>query len=145
MRISQYMTSKVTTAGPDDGLRTTFFKMRSSRIRHLPVVNEKGAVVGMISDRDLRRPDWVDEAPDVSHMYNLDDSMRVGDVMTERVTVVHTYDSIHKAIQLFLEHRFGALPVLNKDEHLVGILSALDLLKAFDELLAEQRAKKKRH
>ncbi|MFN3200507.1 MAG: CBS domain-containing protein [Bradymonadia bacterium] len=145
MRISQYMTDKVITARATDGLRSTFFTMRRSEIRHMPVVDVDGSLIGLISDRDLRRPNWVDEAPDVTHIYNLDDDMRVGDVMTERVQVVHTYDSIHKAIKLFLEHKYGALPVLNKENQLVGILSALDLLRAFDELMADYREMKKRH
>ena len=143
MRISHYMSDKVITARATDGLRSTFFTMRRSRIRHLPVVDVEGSLIGMISDRDLRRPDWVDEAPDVQHIYNLDDEMRVGDVMTERVQGVHTYDSIHKAIKLFREHRYGALPVLNKESKLVGILSPHDLLKALDELLLEQKESKR--
>jgi acetoin utilization protein AcuB len=134
MRISKYMTDKLITAHPEDGSRTTFFRMREHEIRHIPVVNDEGLLVGIISDRDLRRPDWVDQAPDLEHVYHLDDEMKVGDLMTPSVVTVHTYDTLHKAVALFLEHRFGCLPVLDKTEALVGIVSPLDLLRAFDEL-----------
>lgn len=139
MKVSRYMTSKVVTARPDDGVRKTFFRMREHRVRHLPVVDEKGALVGFISDRDLRRPDWVDQDVDISHAYHLDDALQVQDLMSTNLVVAHTYDPIAKIVDVFLEHRYGALPVLNKDEELVGILSAIDLLRAFAETLEEQR------
>ncbi len=137
MRVSTFMTDKVIKARPDQGLRVTFFEMREHGIRHLPVVDGKGKLVGILSDRDLRRPDWVDEAPDITHIYRLDDDLLVEDVMTQKVVVTHTYEPVLHAAQLLAEHRFGALPVLNKDEALVGMLSAHDLLGLLTQLLAE--------
>lgn len=134
MRISQYMTDKLITAAPTDGSRSTFFRMREHHIRHIPVVDGQGALVGIISDRDLRRPDWVDQAPDLAHVYHLDDEVQVGDLMTPHPVTVHTYDTLHHAVELFLEHRFGCLPVLDKTDALVGIVSPIDLLRAFDEI-----------
>jgi acetoin utilization protein AcuB len=135
MKVTQFMTPKVISAHPGDGIRKTFFKMRTENVRHMPVVDDDGKLVGIISDRDLRRPDWVDEAPDLSHMYKLDDDLTVRDLMTTQVVVVHTYDTIRKATRLLVVHRFGALPVLDKEGTLVGILSAQDLLRAFEMLL----------
>lgn len=143
LKVSNFMTSKVMTAHSDDGIRQTFFRMRENEIRHMPVVDEEHRLLGIISDRDLRRPEWVDEAPDLSHIYNLDDNMSVKDLMTSNVMVAHTYDTISKATKLLIEHRFGALPVLNKEEEVVGMLSSVDLLKALDMLLSEQKAQKK--
>lgn len=137
MKVTKYMTDKLITAHPDDGIRATFFRMRREGVRHVPVVDDDCNLLGVISDRDLRRPDWVDEAPDLSHMYNLDDSVSVADLMSTNLVVVHTYDKIRKAARLLLEHNFGALPVLNKEEHLVGMLSAVDLLRALDEILTD--------
>ena len=95
MRVSEYMTRKVITAAPDDGVRETFFRMREASIRHLPVLN--GAqLVGILSDRDLRRPDWVDEAPDLSYDYQLDDNLSVSDLMTRRPITVHQSPRIRR-------------------------------------------------
>ena len=134
MRISDYMTRKLITASPEDGVRETFFKMREAGIRHLPVL-DGAQLVGMLSDRDLRRPDWVDEAPDLSHDYQLDDHLSVGDLMSRHPISVHTYDNLEKACALINEHGFGALPVLDKGNHLVGIISKADLIRAFSRLL----------
>lgn len=139
MRVSQYMTAKVITAGPKDGIRETFFRMRQHRVRHLPVVDDTGRLVGFISDRDLRRPDWVDEAVDVSHAYQLEDDLAVEDLMTRNVEVAHTYDPIARVVGVMLDRRYGALPVLDKEENLVGVISAIDLLRALAELLDGQK------
>lgn len=138
-KISGFMSSKVITAKPSDGARETFFTMRTQGVRHLPVVDEDGKLVGIISDRDLRRPDWVDEAVDIAHVYKLDDNIEVRHLMTTNVLTVRTYHRISRAVDIFLEHRFGALPVLNKEGRLTGILSAMDLLRALQLLLVEAR------
>lgn len=143
LKVSNFMTSKVMTAHPEDGIRQTFFRMRENEVRHMPVVDTERKLVGIISDRDLRRPEWVDEAPDLSHIYQLDDNLSVQDLMTSNVMVAHTYDTIAKATKVLMEHRFGALPVVNKEDELVGMLSSVDLLKALDLLLSEQKAQKK--
>lgn len=142
LKVSSFMTSKVIAAHPDDGIRHTFFRMRENEVRHMPVVDDHQHLLGIISDRDLRRPEWVDEAPDIAHLYNLDDEISVKDLMSSNLVVTHTYESIRKATKLLLEHRFGALPVLNKDDELVGILSAVDLLQALEVLLDETSKKR---
>lgn len=143
LKVSNFMSQKVITAHPDDGIRHTFFRMREDNVRHFPVVNDDDKLVGIISDRDLRRPEWVDEAPDISHIYNLDDELTVKDLMSTNMVVAHTYESLHKVTRVLIEHRYGALPVLNKEEELVGILSATDLLQALEMLLDEQKKNKK--
>lgn len=141
MKISHYMTPKVISAHPEDGIRKTFFLMREHSIRHIPVLDENRRLIGILSDRDLRRPEWVEESLDVSHVYNLDDNLVVKDLMTTDVKVVYTYDSIKKANRFFIDHRFGALPVLNKEEELVGMLSAIDVLRAFEDYMVQRPLK----
>ena len=138
MRVSEFMNRKVLTAAPGDGVRETFFRMREACIRHLPVL-EGAQLVGMISDRDLRRPDWVDEAPDLSYDYQLDDNLAVGDLMSRNPITVHTYEELAHACNLINTHGFGALPVLDKGNHLVGIISKADLVRAFEHFLQSGR------
>lgn len=141
MKVAKIMTQKLVTGSPNEGLRHAFFKMRSNRVRHLPVVDEHMNLLGVVSDRDLRRPNWVDEAPDIEHVYRLDDHMELRDVMTTNVMVVYTYERVQKAAQLMHEHRFGALPVLNKDDKLAGMLSAIDLLGVLEQFLDHEYKK----
>lgn len=134
MRVSEYMSRKVYSAEPEDGIRETFFRMRDTGVRHMPVL-DGAQLVGILSDRDLRRPDWVDEAPDLSHDYQLDDNLSVADLMTRNPITVRTFDPVAKACQLISKNGFGALPVLDKGGHLVGIISKADLVRAFAHLL----------
>jgi acetoin utilization protein AcuB len=143
MRVSKYMTQKLITATPGMAVRDAFLIMRTHRVRHLPVV-EGDQLVGIISDRDLRRPKWVDALDDWTSYYQIDDATTVRDVMTANPEVVRTYDPILKAVNIFRERRYGALPVLDKDGSLVGILSAQDLLLALEEVLLEARAARRK-
>jgi len=136
------MTTKLIKVTPDMSVKDAFLLMRSHRVRHLPVV-EGDSLEGIISDRDLRRPKWVDALDDWTTYYQINDDTLVKDVMTLNPEVVRTYDTIRKAVILLRERRYGALPVLDKKNDLVGILSAQDLLTALEELLVKPRAPKK--
>ncbi len=131
MNVSDYMNQNVITANLRDGLRQTFYRMRERGVRHMPVLGDAEKLVGIISDRDLRRPDWVDNEENVAHYYMLDNHAKVEEAMTAPVIVVHPEDPLTKALELFLKHRFGALPVVNADNRLAGIISAFDVLRAF--------------
>jgi len=142
-KVSEYMTRKVITIQPEAGLREAFFLMRDEAIRHLPVTNEGGELIGIVSDRELRRPGWVDESPDIGHEYDLTDDLHIGDVMIRDIVHVRTYDTLTKAVGTLLDYHVGAAPVLDKTGDLVGMLSAVDLLKAFQNTLESQKSSKK--
>jgi len=133
-KVTDYMTRKVISVASDTGIRAAFFKMKDHHIRHLPVVGDDNELIGIISDRELRRPDWVDESLDIAHVYYLDDDMSVSDVMIKKVHVIHTYDTLRKAARLLLDNNIGAAPVLDKTGALVGMLSAVDLLRALNDM-----------
>ena len=136
MKVSKFMTQKLITATPGMSVKQAFLLMRTHRVRHIPVVEEE-KLVGIISDRDLRRPRWAEQLDDWTAYYQVDDNHTVSDVMTRNPETVRASDDILKAVAIFREHRYGALPVLNKDGELTGILSAQDLLGALEELLAK--------
>jgi acetoin utilization protein AcuB len=142
-KVTNYMSRKVISVKPDTGVRAAFFLMKQHHIRHLPVVGDENRLIGIVSDRELRRPDWVDEAVDITHPYYLDDELTVGDVMITKVHVIHTYDTLRKAVKVLLENNIGAAPVLDKPGDVVGMLSAVDLLRALNDMMLEQRKKEK--
>jgi acetoin utilization protein AcuB len=138
-QVSAYMTRKVISASPDTGLRTAFFMMKEHSIRHLPVVDAQQQLLGIVSDRELRRPNWVDESPDISHVYYLDDQMQVSDVMIRKVHLLHTFDTLDKAVKLLLNNNIGGAPVLDKTGNLVGMLSSVDLLRALRDRIDSEK------
>lgn len=141
MKVSKFMTQKLITATPSMSVKQAFLLMRTHRVRHIPVVEEE-KLVGIISDRDLRRPRWAEQLDDWTAYYQVDENHTVSDVMTRNPETVRASDGILKAVALFREHRYGALPVLNKDGELAGILSAQDLLGALEEILSHPASRK---
>jgi acetoin utilization protein AcuB len=63
--------------------------------------------------------------------------------MITNVHVIHTYDTLRKAVKVLLENKIGAAPVLDKPGDVVGMLSAVDLLRAMNDMMHEQRKKEK--
>ena len=144
IKVSKYMSSQVVSIPQNMGIREAFFLMKEHAIRHLPIVDENKQLIGIISDRELRRPNWVDEAHDITHVYILDNTMHVSDVMIKKVHVLRTYDTLSKAVSLLLGKEIGAAPVLDKTGALVGMLSAIDLLRALSDMIKEQKKTKKK-
>jgi acetoin utilization protein AcuB len=138
MRVREYMTSKVVYANLTDGLRQTFYRMREHGIRHMPVLGDREQLVGLISDRDLRRPDWVDTEENVAHYYILDNKKKVEGAMSINVMTVKAEDPVEIALDILLQRRYGALPVVDDAGALVGMLSAVDLLRAFRDSLSSR-------
>ncbi|MBW2273131.1 MAG: CBS domain-containing protein [Deltaproteobacteria bacterium] len=135
MLVRDYMTTNVVCANLRDGLRQTYDRMLERGIRHLPVVDDDEKLIGIVSDRDIRRPKTVDE-PNVAHSFTLDNSTAVEEAMSGGLMTVKPEDSIERALDLLLDGRHGALPVVDPDSgNLVGILTTIDLLKALRKRL----------
>jgi acetoin utilization protein AcuB len=73
MKVSRYMTQKLITATPEMSVKQAFLLMRTHRVRHIPVV-EGEKLVGIISDRDLRRPRWTEHLDDWTSYYQVNDN-----------------------------------------------------------------------
>lgn len=137
MRVSEWMTPAPITVTPSTAVPKIQGLMRHRRIRHLPVL-EDDRLVGIITDRDVRT---VDPSPATSlgpgERHYLFDRLTVRAVMTRPVITVTPGDSLAEAVRLMLENRIGCLPVL-EDQRLVGILTQVDLLRAFSTTLGVQ-------
>ena len=134
--VGEWMTTNPQTITPDTSVRTAFFKMRSEGYRHLPVVDD-GRLVGMVTDRDLRRPDLSREPDGWHDYYNLDDDYEVRHVMTGRVESMSPSDGLEKALQLLIERKFGAAPVVDKKGNMIGIITTYDLMRAFQQAMTD--------
>ena len=131
MDVSEIMTTSVVTATPDETVQSALMKLEDQSIRHLPVV-DGSALVGMLSDRDLREH----RLPLMAELDNPERAaalmeMTVGAVMKGDVISVDSGESVQQAIDLMLEYGVGAVPVVDShSEELVGIVSYVDILRA---------------
>jgi acetoin utilization protein AcuB len=101
--------------------------MYENDIRHLPVLDGQ-RLAGILSDRDLRAL-W-DPALDVQIRDGRVYDRRVSDFMSSDILTVSEDESLDAVIDLLVEHRIGAVPVIDADGVLIGIVSYIDVLKA---------------
>lgn len=135
--VGQWMTPNPHVVSPDLSVREAFYTMRAEGYRHLMVL-EDNQLVGIVSDRDLRRPDISTEPDGWLDYYNLDENYQVKDVMTSDPKTARSHDPLEKALKLLIFHKISALPVLNKKDELLGIVSTQDMMAAFAAMLEER-------
>jgi acetoin utilization protein AcuB len=134
MQVSDYMQTASITVTPEELVSGAYQRMQSARIRHLPVVAEDNRLIGVITDRDIRKAGASDEPHMAAYeLTYLLEKMTVKDILTPRVITVRGDTSVAEAGQLFLEHKFGCLPVVGNDNTLEGIITVTDLLRAYVE------------
>jgi acetoin utilization protein AcuB len=136
MQVKDLMRTRVTTVPPDALVSTAYqiMTLRGSRIRHLLVVTRQNVLVGILTDRDVRQAAASDAPSMAEHelLYVLE-KLRVRDIMTRGVVTVRGTTSLAEAAQLFLQRKFGCLPVVGDDSRLEGILTVSDLLHVYVE------------
>jgi acetoin utilization protein AcuB len=132
MYVKDFMHTTVTTVTPDTLVSTAYQMMQSERIRHLPVVTDARILVGVLTDRDVRRAAASDAPPMAEHeLAYLLDKLPVRDIMTPKVVTVHGTTPLVEAGQIFLQKKFGCLPVVRDHNTLEGIITVTDLLRAY--------------
>jgi acetoin utilization protein AcuB len=135
VKIKDWMNSPVQTVKPRDTVAHARALLESHRINQLPVVVD-GALVGMVTDRDLRNatPSAAEQAAaDLGRIAgSVIDSAKIAleNVMTEKVFTLGPEDTVEDAVRVMRRERFGAIPVVERNR-VVGILTRSDVLDAF--------------
>jgi acetoin utilization protein AcuB len=137
MFVSQSMTRKVITVSENTSLLEARDMMKQYQVRHLPVVDRKNRLLGIVTDRDIRSALPFRLAADIIESGEKDKygHLKVSDVMTiDPVTILPTH-TLQDALLLIQEKKVGAFPVVDEQGNLKGILSVRDLLRAFINVL----------
>lgn len=135
--VRQWMTHPVITIESGASLTHAQRMMQEFRIRHLPVVDEEGVLIGILSSGDIRRA-----RPSDAHLLSvwelnyLWDKLTVQSVMSRHVITISADSPLTDAVNIMVERRFSSLPVLDEYKRLVGILTEIDLFRALESLLA---------
>lgn len=129
--VAEIMTERVIVVRPNDTMDVIQDIFRKNNIHHVPVV-DNGMVVGMVSHADylkllhgftLFKTKKSDEYNDAILR-----SLLVKEVMTKQVATLGPEDSLELAAGFFRENLFHALPVVDEDNMLIGIVTTYDLL-----------------
>ena len=125
LRVRDIMSRDPVTIAPDAPLGAALTAMQARGIRHLPVVEPDGPLIGIVTDRDLRQAT-------LARFHAVRDAERdllVQDFMTCAVVTIDAEALVPRAARLMFERRIGSLPVVEAGR-LVGIITERDLLRA---------------
>lgn len=128
MFVSEWMTQKVFTVAPGDGVSDAAKLMKGKSVKHLPVM--KGSKLkGIVSDRDIKEyiPTKATSL-DVYELHYLMQKTKVKEIMRTEVTTTTPGTPVEEAARLMLDNNIGCLPVLESGK-LAGIISDLDIFR----------------
>jgi acetoin utilization protein AcuB len=123
MRVKKLMVRKLVTIPPNTSILKAMEIMRKHSIRHLPVVDGE-KFMGFLTEGDLRQ----------GSLLSMVDKVSIEDVMIKNPISISPEAGLEDAAKLIFKHKIGGLPVV-KDGRLVGILTIVDILKAFIEMM----------
>lgn len=118
------MQSPVVTLPESASLQTAWSLFGQKGFRHMPVLNRAQQLCGLVSERDLlgATSTMVQNPP-------LDTQQTVSEVMTRRVLTVGPMSEVRELAAAMTGHKIGAMPVLDSEENLVGIVTLVDILQ----------------
>ena len=133
MLVKDRMTPDPVTITVDTSLKEALDLVRSKPFRHLPVMDENGKLVGIVTEKSLV---YASPTPSTTlSVFEVDYILtrtKVGQVIQGNVITVEPTLPVEEAARVMIDQRIGCLPVVENDE-LVGIISDTDIFRVFVE------------
>jgi acetoin utilization protein AcuB len=134
MLVRNWMSKNVITVDVDDSMQQAINLMKENSIRLLPVL-KKGKLVGVVTDRDLKRASPSDATTlDVHELLYLIAKIKIKDVMTKRPVTVPPDFTVEEAAEVLLKNNISGVPVTDDKDHVVGVITQQDLFKVLISL-----------
>jgi acetoin utilization protein AcuB len=118
---SQVMSSPVLTLHEGDAIKEAESHFLKKRFRHIPIVNSKNQIVGIISDRDI----WKSISEGIGPSQSL-----ISEIMVKKVLTGSLQTEIRYAAKVMLDEKVGALPIVEPTGELLGMVTRTDLIRA---------------
>ena len=137
MFVSRSMTRKVITVEPEAGIFEAQELMAANKIRHLPVIEPDSRLIGIVTDRDIRSAlpyKFFKESPSEEEKKKFSE-LKIKNIMTQNPIAISATYTLQDALLVIQDARVGALPVVDENGILSGIISVRDLLRAFINVL----------
>ncbi len=135
MLVKDIMTDKVIAIDPTMPIGDVYALMEQRNIRHFPIVRDDD-LVGIVSDRDIRSVG--SELPTAKRGVTLKDPVET--IMNAPVITTYANDPVEESSHVLREHKIGAMPVVDEDDQLVGIVTGIDFLEALIKMTGVQDA-----
>jgi acetoin utilization protein AcuB len=131
MPVQDWMSKDLVTIDADTSIMKASRIMKQNEIQHLPVLSQ-GRLAGIISDRDLKEATPSKATTlDIHEMYHLLDTITVKSLMPKKLFTITPGETVEKAAAVMLKNHISALPVLDAQGVLAGIITKGDVFRAF--------------
>ena len=130
-KVRERMTRNPATVRPEEGLKDAIWKMEHGHFRHLPVVDDQGKLIGMLSDRDIRLI-----RPSLAFTNKEDALVQLWSISVQQAAVfdpvtIKQETTLKEAAELMLRWHVGGLPVVDDHDKLTGMITYTDILREF--------------
>jgi CBS domain-containing protein len=142
LTVKDVMTARVVSVTKDASFRAMAAALHEHRVSAFPVLDDDGKVIGVVSEADMLAKAALDSEPDgmpgmIAGMLRRKEhekarGITAGDLMTGPSVTVKPDDPLERAARLMYTRKVKRLPVVDANDHLVGIISRADLLAVFD-------------
>jgi acetoin utilization protein AcuB len=140
MPVKDWMSQDLVTVDVDTSIMKASKVMKQNKIQHLPVLR-KERLVGIVSDRDLKEATPSKATTlDIHEMYHLLDTVAVKSLMPKHLFTVTPGETVEKAAAIMLKNHISALPVVDANGALAGIITKGDIFRAFVAVSGIQQA-----
>lgn len=141
MLVKAFMTPVVVTVREDQSMLEARETMRGKKLNSLPVVDDLKRVRGIITAEDIGKASPSDASTLSRYEANyLLGRLKVRDIMSRMVITVDAEDTIEYVAYKLYKHKVNALPVVDENNKLVGIISQTDIFRAFVEIMSMDRS-----
>ncbi|MDX1570518.1 MAG: CBS domain-containing protein [Xanthomonadales bacterium] len=136
LSVREFMTPQPKTLSRYNTLADARRAMAENRCRHIPIVDEDGKLIGLVSQRDiLRQSIPSQDQAEPEELAEIESGTLLADLMTTRVTTVGEEMSIADAAHLAHKRKHGCLPVVDENDRLEGIITDHDFVAIVVQLL----------
>lgn len=130
-KVKERMSRNPATVKPEDALKDAIWKMEHGHYRHLPVVDDKAKLVGMLTDRDIRLI-----RPSLAFVTKEEAAVQLWSIAVQQAAVfdpvsVKPETTLKEAAEMMLRWHVGGLPVVDDHEKVVGMITYTDILREF--------------
>ena len=134
MLVKNWMSKNVITVDINDSMEDAMKHLKEHDIRMLPVM-KKGKLVGIVTDRDLKKASASDATTlEIHELLYLLTKIKVKDIMTKDVIVVPPDYTVEETAQVLEKNRISGVPVVDADGQLVGTITQTDLFRVLISL-----------
>ena len=128
--VSDLMTPDPFAISAQNTLHDAHNLMKEKNVRHIPVINEHGGLVGMLTQKIM-----IAQVMNIMANYSAS-ALERKEKQTKVVDIISPEQPLHEVAKFFVENRHGCMPVVDKENNLVGILTSSDFVRLAAALLS---------